>query len=76
MPSRSRNLAWLLAAIFALAMFMGAGPGMLLANEPATWFGFPRLYVWGLFWCLVEASVVIVAYFFVWQLPDDKQDEC
>ena len=74
MPTR-KYLPWLLAAIFALAMLMGAGPGILLINEPKTWFGYPRLYVWALVWCSVEAAVILAAYFFVWRSPDEERDE-
>ena len=65
------KLGWILAAVFALAMILGAGPGILLVNQPATWFGLPRLYVWGMFWCAVEIAVVIAAYLFVWQTKDE-----
>ncbi len=65
------KLGWILAAVFALAMVMGAGPGILLVNQPTTWFGLPRLYVWGMFWCAVEVVVVMAAYLFVWQTHDE-----
>ena len=65
------KLGRILAAVFALAMILGAGPGILLVNQPATWFGFPRLYAWGMFWCAVEIAVVITAYFFVWTTNDE-----
>ncbi len=65
------RLGWILAAIFALAMILGAGPGVLLVNQPATWFGLPRLYVWGMFWCAVEIAVVVAAYLFVWKSGDE-----
>ncbi|MFV1966174.1 MAG: hypothetical protein ACC628_12185 [Pirellulaceae bacterium] len=68
-----KHLSWLLAATFALAMFMGAGPGIYLANEPQTWFGFPRLYVWALFWCAVETTVILAAYAFVWRSPNEER---
>ena len=65
------RLGRILAAVFALAMILGAGPGILLVNQPATWFGLPRLYVWGMFWCAVEIVVVTAAYLFVWQTSDE-----
>ena len=71
-PDKRRRLGWVLAAIFALAMFLGAGPGVLLVNQPATLFGLPRLYVWGLFWCAVEIAVVVAAYCFVWEAGDKE----
>ncbi len=70
-PPESRSkLGWILAVIFAGAMLMGAGPGILLVNQPSTWFGLPRLYVWGIFWCTVEIGVVVVAYCYVWKPVD------
>ena len=74
MSTKSNTLPWLLGAIFLLAMIMGAGPGTMLANRPAAWFGLPQLYVWGVFWCFVEIAVVIVAYVYVWKIPDDEED--
>lgn len=68
------KLGWLLAAIFALAMILGAGPGILFVNQPATWFGLPRLYVWGIFWCAVEIAVVVAAYLFVWKTNDEASN--
>lgn len=65
------TLGWILASVFALAMVLGAGPGVLLVNQPATWFGLPRLYVWGMFWCAVEIAVVVAAYFLVWTTNDE-----
>jgi hypothetical protein len=57
--------------VFAVAMLLGAGPGILLVNQPSMWFGLPRLYVWGMFWCAVEIAVVVAAYFFVWTTNDE-----
>jgi hypothetical protein len=65
------KLGKILVAVFAVAMIMGAGPGILLVNQPATWFGLPRLYVWGMIWCAVEIAVVIAAYLFVWETKDE-----
>ena len=70
-----KHLPWLLAAVFAFAMLMGTGPGIYLANEPATWFGFPRLYIWALIWCAVESTVVVAAYVFLWREPDEKKEQ-
>lgn len=52
---------------------MGPGPGIYLVNPdptsnelPATVFGLPILYAWGLFWFAVEATVLLIAYFKIW----------
>ena len=77
MNRRSRSLQrWLntvLSLMFAVAIVMGAGPGLYLVNpdpsDPAasvTWLGLPILYAWIAFWFLVEALVILLAYFFLW----------
>ena len=71
---KSGRLGWVLAAIFAIAVFMGVGPGTILANQPTTWFGLPRLYVWGLFWCTVEAVIVVLAYLLVWKTDAEEEN--
>ena len=50
---------------------MGPGPGLYLINGYAanggTFLGIPILYAWALFWCAVEAVVVLIAYKTVWK---------
>ncbi len=65
-PAR-KKLAICLTALFLLAVFMGPGPGMALANRPVAWFGMPALYVWGVGCFLIEAGVVLAAFLFVWR---------
>lgn len=73
MSDNSRHsLGWALALLFALAMIMGAGPGMELINKPEPLFGLPALYVWGLAWYGVQVFVVVAAFLFVWR---DEEDE-
>ena len=67
-----RRLEVVLAVTFLLAMLLGAGPGTLLVNTPRTWFGVPQLYVWGSFWCTVEALVVLAAFLLVWHGDSDS----
>ena len=69
---RRGKLGWILTVVFAIAMLLGVGPGILLVNQPETWFGLPRLYVWGMFWCAVEIVVVVLAYCFVWTTGDEE----
>ncbi|MEQ8790333.1 MAG: hypothetical protein RIC55_28825 [Pirellulaceae bacterium] len=71
-PSARKTLGWILAAVFALAMIMGPGPGMYLVNTPTPVLGIPAIYAWGLLWYVVEVGVVVVAYFFVWPRDDDS----
>lgn len=65
-PEARKKLGWILAIIFAVALLMGPGPGLLLVNQPKAILGLPALYVWGLLWFVVEVGVVVAAYLFVW----------
>ena len=69
-----RKLGWILTGVFAAAMLMGAGPGIVLVNQPTMWLGLPRLYTWGIFWCAIEIGVVVVAYCFVWKTADEASN--
>jgi len=60
------KFGWVLTIVFVVALLMGPGPGLLLVNEPKPVFGIPMLYAWGLLWYVVEVSVVVLAYLFVW----------
>jgi hypothetical protein len=74
LSGKSSRSGWWLAGLFLAALLMGAGPGVLLVNQPATWFGFPRLYVWALFWCAVEIAIVVVAYWTVWRAAERSHE--
>ncbi|MBC8877140.1 MAG: hypothetical protein H8E44_47535 [Planctomycetes bacterium] len=73
-PSAGRKrLAVVLSVIFALAIVMGGGPGMYLVNPDAddpdatfTFLSMPVIYAWIVFWFLVQAGVVLVAYYRLW----------
>ena len=76
-PSR-RRLAWFLGALFALAMLMGPGPGILLvrpspgdAQDAWILFGLPVIYAWGLLWFAVQGFVIVASYFLLWQKRGD-----
>ncbi len=66
-PVARKRLGWALFALFALSMVMGTGPGVLLVNRPQPLLGLPALCTWGLFWYLVQAGVVVVAYRWLWR---------
>ena len=72
--SKRGKLATLLIVIFLFAMVMGPGSGSLLINphgsEPNFWFGMPALYVWAVFWFLVEAGVILIAAMLIWRKED------
>ncbi len=53
---------------------MGTGPGVWLVNRPTQVLGIPLLYAWAILWYLVEAGVVIAAYFLVWRSPKESSD--
>ena len=68
--SRSKLSRNLFIAFF-IALLMGPGPGLYLINgyaaEGGTMLGLPALYFWALFWCAVEAVIVLVAYKKIWK---------
>ncbi len=67
---KRRRLGTILTVVFILALLMGPGPGVGLVNSPEPIFGYPRIYVWGLLWYVVEVAVVVLAYLFVWPSDD------
>ncbi len=75
-PDKKKRLAGVLFALFALAIVMGPGPGILLVNPEASdpgaarlFLGMPVVYVWAAFWFGVEALAVTLAYFLLWRKP-------
>jgi len=60
------RLGHLLTIIFILALLMGPGPGLLLANRPTDLLGLPVLYVWACAWYVVQVVVVVAAYVWIW----------
>ena len=67
-----RKLAVILSGIFLFAMIMGPGPGVYLVNPDSgdagvTFLGAPVLYAWAVFWFMVQAAVIVVAYCTVWK---------
>ena len=67
-----RKLAVILSGIFLFAMIMGPGPGVSLVNPDSgdagvTFLGAPVLYAWAVFWFMVQAAVIVVAYCTVWK---------
>jgi hypothetical protein len=60
----------MLGSMFVLAMLMGPGPGMAVANYPVSWGGLPALYVWGLLWYVVLVTVVTLCYVLLWRMDD------
>ena len=75
-----RRVGWVLTGFFVLALVMGPGPGLYLVNpdpsDPASFrtvLGLPIIYAWGLLWFTVQASVLIVAYFTVWNDEETRE---
>ena len=66
-----------LAGAFVVALVMGPGPGVYLVNpapeeaSPPTILGAPVLYVWAVFWFLVMAVTVFLAYKRLWSAEDE-----
>ena len=69
---RNSKLGRILTCVFLFALVMGPGPGIYLVNpdpaDPATciFLGMPVIYVWAVFWFFVQAVVIVVAYFRLW----------
>ena len=70
------TLSVALTLVFILALVMGAGPGIYLINpdraDPETArrvLGMPIVYAWTVFWFLVQATVVVLAYIKLWEAP-------
>ena len=68
-----KKLAVVLSLVFVLALIMGPGPGLYLVNpDPGdpnamlSLFNVPVIYIWTVFWSFVQAAVVIIAYFKLW----------
>ena len=73
----NRLLGQILFGVFAFALLMGPGPGILLINpdpaDPETnrfILGMPIVYVWAVLWLGVQALCVILAYLFIWRNSD------
>jgi len=67
-----RRLTIGLCLAFALSI-LAIGPGIYLVNpnpgDPNSRFlflGMPIIYAWAVFWYLVQAAVILIAYFFLW----------
>ncbi len=78
---RSRRLTVILALLFAFAVFMATGPGLLLVNPDAEdpnakrmWAGVPIIYAWGIAWFAVMISVLASFYFLRWRHAADDAD--
>ena len=68
----------LLTVLFLVAVFMGPGPGLHLINphitDPQTsltTLGVPTIYLWGLFWYVIQFGVIVIAYRHHWSHHDD-----
>lgn len=72
--SRRKFWSLALALAFLVALVMGPGPGITLANRPEAVLGIPALYLWGLTWYAVEVGLVVAAYWLVWRHDADDVD--
>ncbi len=61
-----------LLILFALSYLMSNGPGLMLVNKPVLVGGMALLYVWALFWAIVQIGIILYAYFKLWK---DEPDE-
>ena len=75
--AKRKRLSIILSVIFAIAMVVGLGIGLKLINpdpkDPDAIFivfGMPIIYYWTVFWFLVEAAVVLIAYLKLWNVNE------
>lgn len=61
-----------LLILFALTYLLSNGPGLMLVNKPVLICGMALLYVWALFWAVVQIGIILYAYFKLWK---DEADE-
>jgi len=71
---KRKKLTVLLVAVFIFALLMGPGPGVYLVNpEPGAphadhfFLGMPVVWLWAVFWFMVQGACVVVAYFKLWK---------
>jgi hypothetical protein len=64
-----------LLILFAFSYLMSNGPGLMLVNKPVLVGGMALLYVWALFWAIVQIGIIMYAYFKLWKDEADEYDE-
>jgi hypothetical protein len=64
-----------LLILFAITYLLSNGPGLLLVNKPVLVGGMALLYVWALFWAIVQIGIILYAYFKLWKDEVDEYDE-
>ena len=65
------RLLWL----FAISYLLSNGPGLLLVNKPVLVGGMALLYVWALFWGIVQIGIILYAYFKLWKEEADEYEQ-
>ena len=70
---KKKRLALVLSIAMVFVMLMGPGPGLRLVNPDIentsasfTVAGIPVIYVWGLFWFVIQVTIILTAYYTVW----------
>ncbi len=64
-----------LLLLFAFSYLMSNGPGLMLVNKPVLVGGMALLYVWALFWAVVQIGIILYAYFKLWKNEADEYDQ-
>ena len=62
-----RKLLWL----FIAAFLMSNGPGLYPVNLPLLVAGVPILYLWGMFWAIVQIWIIVYASQKLWSREKD-----
>jgi hypothetical protein len=71
---KKTKIAVVLITVMAIALLMGTGPGIYLVNpdpnDPEArrfLFGMPIIWVWVVFWLMVEGACIVVASRTLWK---------
>jgi hypothetical protein len=72
---QKKSLFRKLLLLYAVTFLLSNGPGLLLVNKPVLVAGMPILYVWALFWGVVQIGIILYAYRRLWKNEADTSDQ-
>lgn len=64
---KRRRLMYILLSIYVFSYLMTNGPGTFLVNKAEFFLGLPYLYIWLLFWWVVQIACVATACLKLWK---------
>jgi len=69
-----RSREWISVIALVIAMILATGPGVLLVNRPATIFGLPLIYAWGILWFFIMGSIALATDRLIWRPESERGD--